>query len=105
MAAVWPPKNEERNERGKVRCVLHCQPACCSPAHVFCAQGLKRKQVALEKAEARAAKKTAAEERDPQLPTSVPLPKDVSEVQNQHVATLLAEGTPAPAGAAPGAAM
>ena len=58
---------------------------------------MKRKQEALEKAEARAAKKAAAEERDSKLPTSVPLPKDVTDVQNQHVATLLAEGVLAPA--------
>ena len=67
----------------------------------MCAQGLKRAQVALEKAEARAAKKAATDERDPRLPKSVPLPKDVSDVQNQHVATLLAEGVLAAVGTAP----
>ena len=48
------------------------------------------------------------DKRDPKLPTSVPMPKDVSEVNNVHVATLLAEGervvaqpaAGAPAGAA-----
>ena len=79
--------------------------ACCSPACAFvCAQGSKRQLVALEKAEARAAKKATTDERDPKLPTSVPLPKDVNKVQNQHMATLLAEGVPAPADAADAAA-
>ena len=48
------------------------------------------------------------DKRDPKLPTSVPMPKDVTEVNNVHVATLLAEGervaaqpaAGAPAGAA-----
>ena len=62
-----------------------------------------RAQQVLEKAEARAAKKTATTEdgRDPKLPTSVLLPKDVSEVNNVHVATLLAEGVAQPAAGAP----
>ena len=32
------------------------------------------------------------DKRDPKLPKSVPMPKDVSDVNNVHVATLLAEG-------------
>ena len=66
------------------------------------AQGSKRAHQALEKAEARAAKKDAkTNERDAKLPTSVLLPKDVSEVNNVHVATLLAEGVAQPAAGAP----
>ena len=63
----------------------------------------------LERAEARAAKVAATEgkdggtERDPKLPTSVPMPKDVSEVKNVHVATLLNEGVAA--AASPAAAL
>ena len=62
-----------------------------------CAQGVKRKEVALEKTEARSAKKATDDKRDPKLPTSVPLPKNVSEVSNVHVATLLADGVAAAA--------
>ena len=46
---------------------------------------------------------SVADKRDPKLPTSVPMPKDVSEINNVHVATLLADGAatqPAAAGAA-----
>ena len=38
------------------------------------------------------------QELNPKLPTTVPVPKDMSEVNNVHVATLLAEGV-APAAA------
>lgn len=66
------------------------EPAFC---FLLCAQGSKRDQ---EAAEARAAKKddttAAADKRDPKLPRTVPLPKDVSEVNNVHVATLLNDG-------------
>ena len=110
VEAVWPADKEQRNQRGMVCRALRCQPSLPAP-HVstcaapelrlcMCAQGLKRTQLALARAEERAAKKTT-DERDPKLPTSVPLPKDVTDVQNQHVATLLAEG--APVGTAPGA--
>ena len=87
------------------RCAVRSTPACvlllltCS---CVCAQGSKRAQQALEKAEARAAKKPATTDGrvDSKLPTSVPLPKDVSEVNNVHVATLLAEGVSAAAAGA-----
>ena len=83
--------------RSTPRCVLLLLTCSC-----VCAQGSKRAQQVLEKAEARAAKKAAkTNERDPKLPTSVLLPKCVSEVNNVHVATLLAEGVAQPAAGAP----
>ena len=103
--AVWPPKNDDRNQRGTVCCALHARLRLllltCS---CVCAQGSKRAHQALEKAEARAAKKDAkTDERDPKLPTSVLLPKGVSEVNNVHVAALLAEGVRVAAEPAAGA--
>ena len=46
---------------------------------------------------------SVADKRDPTLPTSVPLPKDVIEVNNVHVATLLADGVRVAAQPAAGA--
>ena len=50
---------------------------------------------------------SVADKRDPKLPTSVPMPKAVSEINNVHVATLLADGaaTQPAAGAPAGAAV
>jgi hypothetical protein len=55
-------------------------------------QGSKREKEAAEARAKKAASNTSDDKRDPKLPTSVPLPKDVSQVSNKHVATLLAEG-------------
>ena len=73
---------------------------CCESAHAAQAPPpAKRVKVAA----------SVADKRDPKLPTSVPMPKDVSEINNVHVATLLADGAAmqpvaaercAPAGAA-----
>ena len=37
------------------------------------------------------------EQRNPQFPTSVPMPATIDEVTNEHVANLLADGAPAAA--------
>ena len=67
---------------------------CCESAHAAQAPPpAKRAKVS----------ESVADKRDPKLPTSVPMPKDVSEINNVHVATLLADGAatqPAAAGAA-----
>ena len=116
LLRLWPGKNltpvvwtqygrrKMTTATSVARCAVRSTPGCvlllltCS---CVCAQGSKRAQQALEKAEARAAKKAAkTDERDPKLPTSVLLPKDVSEVNNVHVATLLAEGVAAAAAGA-----
>ena len=76
----------------------HCFAGRCESAHAAQAPPPAKRTKAGE----------STDKRDKSLPTTVPMPKDVSDVNNVHVATLLAEGVrvtaqpaePAPAGVA-----
>lgn len=49
---------------------------------------------------------SAEEQRNPQLPTSVPMPTSIAEISNEHVANFLASsGSPAPPAIDPEALM
>ena len=74
----------------------------CAALLTFCCESAHAAQAPPPAKRAKASE-SVADKRDPKLPTSVPMPKDVSEINNVHVATLLADGAatqPAAAGAA-----